>query len=162
MKRTIFAILTGIMIMAFAPLALHAWGGGEPPWNAPVMAGGTTIKTESTAIYIEYNLPYEKVYEFYKDALKKYPDEKYRDWKDQMYIEDQGGAQWHSIGISKEGGPNKTVVKITRDNMTWIFSTLLIRFAGVFFVLCILWVFLNLNSAVMKRFFPDTKGKAKA
>ncbi|HEY3277745.1 MAG TPA: hypothetical protein VGJ94_14100 [Syntrophorhabdaceae bacterium] len=162
MKRTIFAIFIGLMFgLVLAPLSLQAWGGGEPPWNAPLLPGGTTVKTESTAIYIEYNLPYEKVLAFYKDAMAKYPDEKFRDWSDQMYIEDQGGAQWHSIGIFKDGGA-KTTVKITRDNMTWVFSTLAIRFAGVFFVLCVLWVFLNINSAVMKKFFPEKKKVAKA
>jgi hypothetical protein len=162
MKKLIFAISIGFVLgMVLAPLSVHAWASGDSPWGAPVMPGGKIVRTESTATYIEYDIPWQKVLEFYKESLKAYPDEKLRDWKDQMYFEDQGGANWHSIGISKTDGPSKTTVKITRDNLTWIMSTLLIRFAGVFLVLCILWIFLNVNSAVMKKFFPDKK-KVKA
>ena len=106
-------------------------------------------------------MPYEKVLAWYKQVLKDYKDGKYRDWTDQMYIEDQGGAKWHSIGIFKGGG-DKTRVKIVKDNLTWVFSTLLIRFAGVFVVLCILWLLLNISGAAMKKFFPSEEVKAKA
>jgi hypothetical protein len=133
----------------------------DKQWEAPVMPGGTVVKTEETAVFIDYDLPYEKVLAWYKDALRNYKDGKYRDWNDQMYIEDLGGAKWHSIGISKGGG-NKTTVKIVKDNMTWILSTLLIRFAGVFVVLCVLWILLNLSGAAMKRYFPSQGAKAKA
>ena len=172
MKTILYAMcVAAVLAVAFAPASSYAFAKGDPPWGAPVMPGGKIVKTESTAVYIEYNQPYDKVLAWYKDALKDYRDKamnieftKYRDWKDQMYIEDQGAANWHSIGISKTGGPN-TTVKIVRDNFTWIFSTLLIRFAGVFLVLCILWILLNINSAVMKKFFsdkPGTKARAKA
>lgn len=133
----------------------------DKQWEAPVMPGGTVVKTEDTAVFIDYDLPYEKVLAWYKDALRNYKDGKYRDWNDQMYIEDLGGAKWHSIGIFKGGG-NKTTVKIVKDNMTWILSTLLIRFAGVFVVLCVLWILLNLSGAAMKRYFPSQGAKAKA
>ncbi|MBA4416530.1 MAG: hypothetical protein C0392_01270 [Syntrophus sp. (in: bacteria)] len=131
----------------------------EKKFGAPIMPGGKIVKTEDTAAFYEISQPHEKVVEFYKEVLKVYGDEKFRDWKDQIYIEDLGGAKWHSIGIMKGDG-EKTTVKITRDNMTWVFSTLIIRFAGVFFVLCVLWVLLNLNSFCMKKFFPDTKKAA--
>ena len=133
----------------------------DKQWEAPVMPGGTLVKTEDTAVYIDYEMPYEKVLAWYKEALKEYKDDKYRDWADQMYIEDQGGAKWHSIGIFKGGG-DKTRVKIVKDNLTWVFSTLLIRFAGVFVVLCVLWLLLNIAGAAMKKFFPSEEVKAKA
>ncbi len=170
MKTIIYTIFFSLMLgMAISPAPLYAWGGGQPPWEAPVMPGGKIVKTEDISVYYEYDQPYEKVLAFYKEALKNYRDPQYqhvdwakfRDWDDQMYIEDQGGAKWHSIGISKGGG-NKTTVKITRDNMMWVFSTLLIRFAGVFFVLCTLWLLLNINSALMKKYFPEGGKKAKA
>jgi hypothetical protein len=143
--------------ITLAPASSSAWfGSGEPPWDAPVMPGGKIVKTEGAAIFIEYDQKFEQVLAWYKESLKSYKDEVYRDWKDQVYIEDQGGAKWHSIGINKDGG-DKTTVKITRDNYTWVFSTLLIRFAGVFIVLCILWILLNINSAVMKKLFPEQK-----
>ena len=158
MKKIIYAIFvaTAVLGIALSPSSVFAWANGEAPWGAPIMPGGTVLSTEKTAQVIEYNANFEKVYQWYKDSLKSYPDAKYRDWKDQLYIEDQGGMNWHSIGISKNMG-EKTQVKITRDNMTWIMSTLLIRFAGVFLVLCILWLLLNINSFAMKRFFPDKK-----
>jgi hypothetical protein len=170
MKTIVYAIFFSLMLgIALSPAPVYAWGGGQPPWDAPVVPGAKLLRTETTAAYYEVDLPYEQVLAFYKDALKNYKDPqyqnvefmKYRDWADQMYIEDQGGAKWHSIGISKGGG-SKTAIKIVRDNMTWVMSTLLIRFAGVFFVLCTLWLLLNVNSFAMKRFFPEGKAKAKA
>jgi len=160
MKRLIYVMFViSVLAVAFSPSPVHAWANGTAPWDAPVMPGGTVISTERTAMVIEYNLPHAKVLEWYLEAFKKYPDEKVREWKDQTYIEDQGGANWHSIGIQKGGG-DKTQVKITRDNMTWIWSTLLIRFAGVFIVLCLLWILLNINSAIMKRAFANKPKKA--
>lgn len=157
-----FCLLIGIALLpvgvsAQAPLP-------EKQWEAPVMPGGTIVKTEDTAVFIEYKATYDQLLAFYKEGLKNYKDPKYanvewakyRDWEDQMYIEDQGGAQWHSIGIEKSKG-DKTTVKIVKDNFTWIFSTLLIRFAGVFVVLCILWILLNINSFIMKKFFAEKK-----
>ena len=138
MKKLTYAIFVTLMLgIAFSPVTVHAWANGTAPWGAPVMAGGTPVKSDTTTSFIEYNVPFAEVLAWYKDQLKSNPDVKYRDWSDQMYIEDQGGLNWHSIGISKNDGA-KTTVKITRDNMTWIMSTLLIRFAGVFLVLCIL------------------------
>jgi hypothetical protein len=170
MKTMLCAILFSVIVgMAFSPVSSYAFGGGEPPWSAPMMPGGKLVKAEGTAAYYEFDQPYEAVLAWYREALKNYRDPnyahvdwaKYRDWKDQMYIEDQGAAPWHSIGIQKGGG-NKTLVKIVRDNFTWIFSTLLIRFAGVFCVLIILWLLLNLNGIVMKKYFSEKEVKAKA
>jgi hypothetical protein len=161
MKTGIYAILLSLtLIMALSPIQVSAATPlPEKQWEAPVMPGGTIVKTESKAIYIEYDLPYDQILAWYREALKDHKDKefnidwaKYRDWKDQMYIEDQGAAKWHSIGISKGGG-NKTTVKIVHDNWTWIMSTLFIRFAGVFIVLCVLWLLLNLNSFIMKKYF---------
>ncbi|MDR2017793.1 MAG: hypothetical protein LBQ00_02790 [Syntrophobacterales bacterium] len=163
MKKIVYIIfIVSLMLggVALLPSSLHAWAKGEAPWDAPVMPEGKVLSTEKTSQVIEYNQPYENVLQWYKESLKEEEkDLKYRDWKEQMYIEDQGGANWHSIGISKTGG-DKTSVKITRDNMTWIMSTLLIRFAGVFIVLCILWLLLNINSFAMKKLFPEKAKKA--
>ena len=75
-----------------------------------------------------------------------------------MYIEDQGGSKWHAIKISKTGGA-KTTVTIVKDNWTWIMATLLIRFTGVFIVLLVLWIFLNISTAIVLR--PKGRGKKK-
>jgi hypothetical protein len=170
MKKMIFtAFICVFVAVAFssAPVWAQAAPLPEKQWEAPVMPGGTIVKTEKKVVYIEYNLPYDQVLAWYKEALKSHRDNvyniewtKYRDWKDQMYIEEQGAAPWHSIGISKNEGA-KTTVKIVHDNWTWIMSTLFIRFAGVFVVLCVLWILLNINSWVMKKYFPQA-GKAEA
>ena len=132
-----------------------------PQWlGAPIMLDGTKIKEESGRLLTEYNLPYDKVLAWYQDALKKYPDTRYRDWKEEMYIEDQGVSKWHSIKISKTGGP-KTLVTIQKDNWTWIMATLFIRFVGVFVVLLVLWIGLKIAILVMLKFIKEEKATQK-
>jgi hypothetical protein len=133
-------------------------------WGAPIPPGSQVDKTEDTAVYIRVNMPFDQVLAWYKEAMKSYKEPqfnvdwaKFREWSDQVYIEDQGNARWHSIGIVKGSGAT-TTVKIVRMNMTWVFSTLLIRFAGVFGILCTLWLLLNLNNFIMKKFFPHGAG----
>ena len=132
-----------------------------PQWlGAPIMPDGTKVKQESGRLITEYNLPYDKVLTWYQDALKKYPDTRYRDWKEEMYIEDQGASKWHAIKISKTGGP-KTLVTIQKDNWTWIMATLFIRFTGVFVVLLVLWVSLKIAIFVMLKVIKEDKIKQK-
>lgn len=122
-----------------------------PQWlGAPLMPNGKTLKSESSELVTEYDLPYSQVLAWYQEALKSYPDARYRDWKDEMYIEDQGVSRWHAIKISKTGGP-KTVVTFKKDNWTWVIATLVIRFIGVFVVLMVLWMGLNLAVLIMRR-----------
>jgi len=128
-----------------------------PQWlGAPIMPDGTTLKQGSGRLSTDYNLPYTQVLTWYQEALNKYPHTKYRDWKEEMYIEDQGASKWHAIIISKTGGP-KTTVTIVKDNWTWIIATLFVRFAGVFVVLLVLWIGLNISGYAMKRFFKEDK-----
>ena len=128
-----------------------------PQWlGAPIMPDGTKVSEKGGRHVTEYNMPYNQVLVWYQEALKKYPDARYRDWKEEMYIEDQGAAKWHAIKISKTGGP-KTEVTIVKDNWTWIMATLLIRFIGVFVVLLILWLGLNISGAIMQRFIKEEK-----
>ena len=130
-----------------------------PQWiGAPIMPDGTTVKQESGRQVIEYNRPYNQVLAWYQEALKRYPDARYRNWKEEMYIEDQGGSKWHAIRISKTDGP-KTVVTIQKDNWTWIMATLFIRFTGVFVVLLVLWIGLNISTAILLRTVAKTKEK---
>ncbi len=153
-----------MLIVGFSPVQSSAADAVSLPdrqWEAPVMPGGAIVKTEDTAVFISYDMPYAQVLEWYKGALGNYKDGRYRDWKEQMYIEDQGGAKWHSIGIPKDGG-NKTTVKIVKDNWTWIFSTLIIRYAGVFVVLILLWILLNISNFIMLKFVVKEEEQAKA
>ena len=100
MKTILSIIAVVVLAAALLPASSYGFASGTAPWGAPVMAGGKIVKTESTAVYIEYNEPYDKVLAWYKNALKDYRDQqmnieftKYRDWKDQMYIEDQTRAR---------------------------------------------------------------------
>jgi hypothetical protein len=133
-----------------------------PQWmGAPIMPGGTPLTGEPTRQNYELNLPYAQVLAWYKEALKRYPDARYRDWKEEMYIEDQGGSKWHAIIISKTGGP-KTTVTLVKDNWTWIWATLVIRFIGVFVVLLVLWMGLNIAGFFIQRLIKEEKTTAKA
>jgi hypothetical protein len=133
-----------------------------PQWlGAPIMPDGKEVAKDSGRLATEYNLPYNKVLAWYQDALKNYPDARYRNWDEEMYIEDQGGSKWHAIKISKTGG-DKTTVTIVKDNWTWIIATLFIRFTGVFIVLLVLWVFLNISTFIVLRFIREEKKAAQA
>jgi hypothetical protein len=122
-----------------------------PQWlGAPVMPNGTTLKSEPSELVIAYDLPHDQVRAWYEAALKSYPDARYRDWHEEMYIEDQGASRWHAIKISKTGGP-RTTVTIKKDSWTWVIATLVIRFIGVFVVLIVLWICLSIAAFVMLR-----------
>lgn len=130
-----------------------------PQWlGAPIMPDGTKVKEEPSRLITEYNLPYDQVFAWYKEALRQYPDARYRDWEEEMYIEDQGPSKWHAIRISKTGGP-KTLVTIQKDSWSWIMATLLIRFTGVFVVLLVLWVALNIAIFIMRKTIKENKAK---
>lgn len=132
-----------------------------PQWlGAPIMPDGTKVSEISGRHVTEYNMPYNQVLTWYQDALKKYPDTRYRDWKEEMYIEDQGVSKWHSIKISKTGGP-KTLVTIQKDNWAWIMATLFIRFVGVFVVLLVLWISLKIAIIIMLKVIKEEKTKQK-
>lgn len=131
-----------------------------PQWlGAPIMPDGTKVKGESSLLVTEYHLPYDQVLTWYKEALQKYPDARYRDWEEEMYIEDQGLSKWHAIKISKTDGP-KTFVTIQKDSWSWIMATLLIRFTGVFVVLLVLWVALNIAIFIMRKTIKENKTKS--
>lgn len=131
-----------------------------PQWlGAPIMPDGTKVKEESSRLITEYNLPYDQVMTWYKEALQKYPDARYRDWEEEMYIEDQGLSKWHAIKISKTNSP-KTFVTIQKDSWSWIMATLLIRFTGVFVVLLVLWIALNIAISIMRKTIKENKTKS--
>lgn len=133
-----------------------------PQWlGAPIMPDGTKVEEGSDRYITEYNLPYDKVFAWYKEALKHYPDARYRDWEEEMYIEDQGASKWHAIKISKKDGP-KTFVTIQKDNWTWVMATLFIRFTGVFVVLLVLWIVLNMAIFIMRRTIKEKPKQAPA
>ena len=155
------------------PLHLNVFEGGEkgthlpvdsskvipkgPQWlGAPLIPGGRKVLEEPGRYVQEYDKPYNEVLAWYQEALKNYPDARYRDWPKEMYIEDQGASKWLAIKISKTGGP-KTEVTIVKDNWTWIWATLFIRFTGVFVVLLALWIGLHIATIILLRFIKEEK-----
>ncbi|MCG6533373.1 MAG: hypothetical protein L7F78_01505 [Syntrophales bacterium LBB04] len=164
-KSLVYALFFCVIAcLVLSPSQSAAAGAASLPdtyFDAPVMPGGVVVKAEEGRMEVAYDLTYEKVLAWYKESLKDYKDGKYRDWDTQMYIEDQGGAKWHSIGISKGGGARTTVTTV-KDNWTWIFSTLLVRFAGVFVVLISLMVLLMISSAIMRKFIEKGKTNSAA
>lgn len=163
MKTSSLAVFVSL-IVGLVVLPAVSIGADTPSpdkiFTAPVMPGGKIAEEEGGRVSVLYDLPYDKVNAWYVKIMEQYPDEKFREWKEQTYIEDQGGAPWHSIGISKEGG-NQTTVTYVRDNWTWILSTLLIRFVGVFVVLMVLWMMLSIATRVMGLFIKEEGAKAK-
>ena len=109
------------------------------------------------------DLSHDQVLEFYKGALEKAEDIKYRDWNVATYIEDDGRLKWHSITISKNETP--TSVVIVKDNWTWIIGTLILRYIAVFVVLMVLFAGMlvsgNIISKSVKKAAPKKAG-AKA
>jgi hypothetical protein len=107
---------------------------------------------------IETHMTHDQVLSFYKEALKKEEDVKFRDWKDQTYIEDDGNRRWHSINISK-GDQQETTVTIMKDNWTWIVGTLILRFVGVFFVLLVLFLGMAASGGLISRIIKKSEAK---
>ncbi|MGD8983768.1 MAG: hypothetical protein PVI53_07060, partial [Desulfobacteraceae bacterium] len=96
------------------------------------------------------HLSHDEIVEFYRQALKKYKDIKFRDWEDATYIEDDGRLTWHSITISKQTKDGANIV-IVKDNWTWIIGTLVLRFIGVFVVLLFLMVGMYISGTIISR-----------
>ena len=99
---------------------------------------------------IQSHLSHDEIVEFYRQALKKHKDIKFRDWKDATYIEDDGKLAWHSITISKQAKDGANIV-IVKDNWTWIIGTLVLRFIGVFVVLLGRMVGMYISGTIISR-----------
>ena len=145
MKRIIILMIIASSNILFNP-ALSA----EEFLGVQLMSGGEIgLKTESR---LEMTAPYthDEIVQYYKETLKIYDDIKFRDWEDSTYIEDDGKLAWHSITVSKES-KNGTSIIIMKDNWTWIIGTLILRFIGVFGVLCCLYAGMSLAGALISK-----------
>jgi len=145
MKRSAIILLVMIFLFPYFSLANDFLG-------APLISSGEIIKKTGSRMEMMTNLSHDKIIAFYKEALKEYPDIKFRDWKDVTYIEDDGKLAWHSITVSKGGSP-KTTITIIKDNWTWIIGTLIIRYIGVFMVLIVLLFALSISGRVISHYF---------
>ena len=126
--------------------------------GAPLIPGGETIQKTESRLEMKSPLSHDEILEFYRQALKKYKDIKFRDWKDATYIEDDGKLAWHSITISKQAKDGANIV-IVKDNWTWIIGTLVLRFIGVFVVLLFLMVGMYISGAIISRSVKKLEAK---
>jgi hypothetical protein len=151
MKKSILLLFALLVLL---PAFTHA----EDFLGAPVIPGGKVINKTANRLEIETHMTHDQVLSFYKEALKKEEDVKFRDWKDQTYIEDDGNRPWHSINISK-GDQQETTVTIMKDNWTWIVGTLILRFVGVFFVLLVLFLGMAASGGLISRIIKKSEAK---
>ena len=126
--------------------------------GAPLIPGGETIQKTDTRLEMKSHLSHDEIVEFYRQALKKHKDIKFRDWKDATYIEDDGKLAWHSITISKQAKDGANIV-IVKDNWTWIIGTLVLRFIGVFVVLLFLMVGMYISGTIISRSVKKLEAK---
>ena len=145
MKKYIFLIMALFLI-------IPANSSAEDFLEVPLIHEGEIIKKTEVRLDMKVNMCHDGVVDFYRTALKDMKDIKFREWKDATYIEDDSDRPWHSITISKDGG-DETLITIMKDNWTWIISTLVIRFIGVFAVLLILYLGMLFSGAILSRVF---------
>lgn len=118
--------------------------------GAPVMPGGVVVSQTDERLKKTYDVSYEEALEHYRKALKGEKDIKFLDRGAETHIEDHAARPWHSITIVKVG-EGKTEVVTKKDNWTWILGTLTLRFFGVFAVLIVLYIVLEISGAIISR-----------
>lgn len=120
--------------------------------EVPMIPDARIILESDDRLEMKSALPHEEIVTFYRDAMRAFPDIKFRDWPDAIYIEDDGKLEWHSITISKHPENGKISIVIVKDNWTWIIGTLILRYIGVFVVLLILYLFMSITGGIISRF----------
>jgi hypothetical protein len=138
MKRILALIVCSIVLSSFAF--------AEDFLGAPVPKGKVTLQTDSR-LEMTSPLTHDEIVKYYEEALNEYKDIKFRNWKNSTYIEDDGRLKWHSITITKNETP--TSIIIAKDNWTWIFGTLILRYIAVFIVLMILLLGMSLSGKII-------------
>jgi hypothetical protein len=116
--------------------------------GAPVMPGGTTVKSDKRVLEKVYDLPKVRVLDYYKDVFKDVTDVKFRDRGKRWDIDEYGNQPWQKIMISPNAR-GQTMVVIEKDSWTWILGTLIIRFVGVFVVLLVLYVAMTVATGLI-------------
>ncbi len=151
MKKLLLPIFIFLLTIP-APLCAEDFLG------APLIPSGETIQKTETRLEMKSHLSHDEIVEFYRQALKKHKDIKFRDWENATYIEDDGKLAWHSITISKQTKDGANIV-IVKDNWTWIIGTLVLRFIGVFVVLLFLMVGMYISGAIISRSVKKLEAK---
>ncbi len=135
-----------------------AYSGVDEFLGAPLPPQRKIIQKTDIRLSFKTDLSHDAMLRYYKGALAKYPDIKFRENKDSIYIEDHGKLKWHSITISKGDKPGATV-SIVKDSWTWIIGTLILRYIGVFVVLMIICLVLSLSGRILPRLIGKREAK---
>lgn len=154
MKR--FLILTLSLFFVFPALSR-----AEDFLGAPLIPGGKILKKTEHRLAMEVKMSHDQAVAFYKNALKGQKDIKIREWKEETYIEDDGNRAWHSISIPKGEGSNITIA-IKKDSWTWIISTLVIRYIGVFVVLMVIFISISISGKIVSGVIKKAEARKKA
>jgi hypothetical protein len=153
MKR--FAIPLAILLCLAPPCLADEFLG------VAVIPDGKIIEKTKQRLVFKTPLDHAQAFKFYQEAFKGLEDIKFREWKDETYIEDDGSRPWHSVTISKAEGKETTVV-ISKDSWTWIIGTLILRYIGVFVVLLILFLGMAVSGAIISRVVKRDEAKSTA
>jgi hypothetical protein len=143
-------IFLAIVLLVFV---LPGFVSAESFLGAPLVDECKIISKTDKRIEMATGMTHDQALAFYKEKLKGQRDIKFRDWKKATYIEDDGKLEWHSITIAK-AGENGTNIIIAKDSMKWIFSTLVIRFVGIFIVLLCLYIGMTVSGIIIRKIFP--------
>jgi hypothetical protein len=147
-----------LLLISIFLLTLPGTLNAEDFLGAPLIPGGKIIQKTKARLEMKSSLSHDEIVAFYKRALKDEENIKFREWKDATYIEDDGKLPWHSITISKDDKEEANIV-IVKDNWTWIFGTLVLRFIGVFVVLLFLMVGMYISGIVISRSVKKLEAK---
>lgn len=150
MRMRLFCALLFMVLVPTVALA-------EDFLGVPLPSGGNLVLSQEDRLEKTYDMPYDELVRFYKEALKDYEYIKFWDRGDATYIEDHLNRPWHSVTISRtDKGADLVILK---DNWTWIIGTLTIRFAGTFAVLGVLYLALSLSGTIISRTIGAKKKK---
>ena len=114
----------------------------------PIVPNSKILKRNDERVEFVVKMSHDEILRFYKNFLKGYKDIRIREWKEATYIEDDGNRKWHSITISRKSDENGIKVVIKKDSWTWIISTLILRFIGVFVVLMTLFFAISISGRI--------------
>ncbi|GEM_PF-445064 len=151
-----------IMQLLFACSVLYASGDFLPS----LPDGGETVsRTRAGMVTLQYQgQSVQQIAGFYKNLFQGTTDIGFRAVKEnsEIIINDWGTSKWQKILIT-DNGDGSTMVLITKDSWTWILGTLIIRFVGVFVVLTVLLIVLNVLSSIVSKSLSnlDNKGKTE-
>jgi hypothetical protein len=141
------------IVTVFLVFSLAGFTSAESFLGVPLVDNCKILSKTDKRIEMETGMNHDQVLKFYKEKLKSLPDIKFRDWEKATYIEDDGKLEWHSITVVKSG-ESGTTITIMKDNWTWIFSTLVIRFIGIFIVLLCLYLGMTVSGKIIGKVFP--------